>query len=268
MMPLHSRPKLRGWGSRATTPQLVKRIVEGEVVAGFVDITSSLGLKIRHDNLRLVGMMPDYNPGIDGREQVLFTENRIWRGSIVFPPMFGRELALLRSIPTRLRGRAGVLRIPLLNLASPRFAGDEVEFWRSVGVPQDDIDRGSITFSDGSTFEDGSGFALPDTADELLSEALNVGDVTIKLNGYVGRHLEVGDRFSILAHLYEVEENEDGNIRFSPPAREQAPSGTLVRVSEPHIDVRLAGNDDWDLVVNLGLYSEPMTVNVVEAFDR
>jgi hypothetical protein len=237
-------------------------------MAGFVDLTTSLGQKIRHDNLRLVGQELDYNPGIDGREQVLYTENRVWRGSIVFPPMFGRELALLRSVPTRLRGRAGVLRIPLLNLASPRFTGNQVEFWQSVGVPQGDIDRGSIAFADGTTFQDGSGFALPDTADELLSEVLNVGDVTIKLNGYVGRHLEVGDRFSILAHLHEVEENDDGNIRFSPPAREQAAIGTLVRVSEPHIDVRLAGNDDWGLVVNLGLYSEPLTVNVVEAFDR
>jgi hypothetical protein len=236
-------------------------------MAGFVDLTASLGQKIRHDNLRLVGQVPGYNPGLDGREQILYTENRVWKGSLVFPPMFGRELALMRSVPTQLRGRAGVLRVPLLNLASPRFTGNAVEFWQSVGISQVDINRGSITFSDGATFEDGSGFALPDTADELLSEVLSIGDATIKLNGYVGRHLEVGDRFSILAHLYEVEENDDGRIRFSPPVREQAPAGTLVRVSEPHIDVRLAGTDDWDLVVNLGLYSEPLTVNVVEAFD-
>lgn len=237
-------------------------------MAGLVDLTETLGQKIRHDNLRLMGPTTDYNPGIDGREQVLYTENRVWRGPIVFPPMFGSELALMRSVPTRLRGRAGVLRLPLLNLASPRFSGDQVEFWQSVGVPQEDIDHGSIPFDDGATFEGGSGFALPGTSDELLSEAIGIGDITIKLNGYVGRHLAVGDRFSVLAHLYEVEENNDGNIRFSPPARENAPTGTLVRVSEPHIDVRLAGNDDWDLVVNLGLYSEPLTVNVVEAFAR
>lgn len=237
-------------------------------MASFVDLTASLGQKIRHDNLRIVGQTPDYNPGVDGREQVLYTENRVWRGSIVFPPLFGRELAELRSVPTRLRGRAGVLRIPLLNVASPSFVGDQVEFWRSVGVPQDDIDRGFSRFSDGTTFGDGSGFALPGTMDELVAEDLSVGSVTVSLTGYVGRRLAVGDRFSILAHLYEVEENDDGIIRFSPPAREDAPVGTLVRVSEPHIDVRLAGEDDWDVVVNLGLYSEPLTVNVVEAFDR
>lgn len=237
-------------------------------MAGFVDLTSSLGQKIRHDNLRLIGQMPDYLPGIDGREQVLYTENRVWRGSIVFPPMFGSELALMRSIPTRLRNRAGVLRIPLLNLDSPRFTGDQVEFWQSIGVPQVDIDRGFIRFANGATFANGAGFALPDSANEVLSEPLSVGAVTVKLNSYIGRHLALGDRFSILANLYEVEENNDGNIRFSPPARAHVPTGTLVRVSEPHIDVRLAGNDDWDLVVNMGLYSEPLTVNVVEAFDR
>lgn len=237
-------------------------------MSGFVDITSSLGLKIRHDNLRLIGEIPGYNPGIDGREQVLYTENRVWQGTIVFPPMFGRDLALLRSVPTRLRNRAGVLRIPLLNLASPRFDGDQDAFWKSEGVPQEAIDQGHINFGDDSTFGDATGFALPDTDDEILSYDLSVGATSVSLDTYVGRNLAVGDRFSILAHLYEVEENDDGKIKFSPPVREAAPAGTLVRVSEPHVDVRLASNEDWAVAVNLGLYSEPLTVNVVEAFAR
>jgi hypothetical protein len=248
---------------------LVKLSAEDiDSMAGFVDLTASLGQQIRHDNLRLLGDASDYNPGIDGREQVLYTENRTWRGSIVFPPMFGKDLALLRSVPTQMRGRAGVFRIPLLNLASPFFAGDDVAFWNSVGVPQEAIDRGSITYSDGSTFSDGSGFALPDGADDVLLNDLSAGSVNFKLNSYVGRNLAVGDRFSILARLYEVEANDDGEIRFSPPVRADAPAGTVVRVSEPHVDLRLISNDDWNVFVNLGVYSEPMTVNVVEAFDR
>lgn len=236
-------------------------------MAGFVDLTSSLGQKIRHDNLRLLGEIPNYHPGIDGFEQVLYTENRVWRGSIVFPPMFGRELALLRSIPTRMRNRAGVFRIPLLNIASPRFTGDRVAFWRSVGVSEADIASGLIPFGDEVTFDGGAGFALPDTGNEVLAETLNVGDTKITLSSYVGRHLAVGDRFSVSARLYEVEENDDGRIRFSPPVRKQASAGSPVRVSEPHVDLRLMGNDDWNVIVNLGIYSEPLTVNVVEASD-
>ncbi|WP_147127817.1 hypothetical protein [Shimia ponticola] len=237
-------------------------------MATFLDLTASLGQKIRHENLRLIGQTTDYNPGIDGREQVLYTENRVWRGSIVFPTMVGRDLALLRSVPTRLRGRAGVMRLPLMNIASPRFEGDKVAFWQSVGVPQADIDQGAAAFADGANFADGSGFALPDADDEFLTDPQAIGDTTIKLTGYIGRNLQVGDRFSILARLYEVEENQDGQITFSPPARKDAPAGTLVRVSEPHIDVRLAGNEDWEVVINLGHHSEALTVNVVEAFDR
>jgi hypothetical protein len=233
----------------------------------FVDLTETIGLKIRHDNLRLVGQMPDFSPGLDGREQITYTENRVWMGSIVFPPMFGRDLALLRSVPTRLRGRAGVFRLPLLNLASPRFRGDREEFWRSVGVPSDIIERGYVPFADSATFVDGTGFGLPSTSDESLAADLAVGFSKVKFSTFVGRNLAIGDRFSIEARLYEVEDNDDGLITFSPPARKFSPAGTPVRVSDPHIDLRLAGNSDWQVVVKLGCHSEPLTVNVVEAFD-
>ncbi|WP_412550531.1 hypothetical protein [Shimia sp. MIT910701] len=235
---------------------------------GFVDLTSTLGLQIRHDNLRLVGEMPDFRPGLDGWEQVTFTENRTWRGSVVFPPMFGKDLALLRSVPTRLRGRAGVLRLPLLNLASPRFEGDPHRFWRQVGVSEEDIERGYSRFDDQKTFDDGTGFALPDTDDERLSNNLAEGSVAVKLTSFVGRNLAIGDRFSIDASLYEVESNDDGQVQFSPSLRKSALEGALVRVSEPHIDVRLASSGDWDVFANLGVYSEPLTVNVVEAFNQ
>ncbi|MEO1733359.1 MAG: hypothetical protein AAFR45_06980 [Pseudomonadota bacterium] len=237
-------------------------------MVAFVDLTRSLGQKLRHDNLRLIGQTSDYNPGADGREQVIYTENRTWQGTIDFPPMFEAELALLRSVPTRLRGRAGVFRVPLLNIASPRFEGDTLAYWRSVGVPQEDIDRGHSLYADETRFDDGTGFALPDTGSERLEVAVEVGADRIQLLKHVGRNLSVGDRFSVLACLYEVEDNDDGAIRFSPPMRKAAPVGTLVRVTEPHIDLRLRSEDDWNVFINLGLYSEPLTVNVVEAFDR
>ncbi|MEO3479375.1 hypothetical protein AAFO90_17035 [Phaeobacter sp. CAU 1743] len=238
-------------------------------MAGFVDLTSSLGKKIRHDNLRLVGQIADYNPGIDGREQVLYAENRVWQGTIEFPPMFGRDLALLRSVPTRLHNRAGILRIPLLNVASlQRVFGGAHKFQQSVGVPQTAIDQGYTTFGDTTTFSDNTGYALPEMAHEYLSEDLVTGAMSVTLDSYIGRHLAIGDRFSIMNRLYEVGKNDDGRIRFSPPLRTAAPTGTLVRVSEPYIDLRLAGNADWDVFVNLGTYSNPLTVNVVEAFYR
>lgn len=233
---------------------------------GFVDLTESLGQKIRHDNLRLVGEMADFNPGIDGREQVVFTENRIWRGAIVFPPMFQQDLALLRSVYTRLRGRAGVLRLPLLNISSPEDLGDRQAFLNSAGVSKEDASEGYLRYDDKSGFDDGSGFALPNMQHEVLDQDLEEGAVFVRVTSFVGRNLAVGDRFSIQACLYEVEHNDDGWIKFSPPLRKVAPSGTLVRACEPHIDVRLASVGDWNVFINLGTYSEPMTVNVVEAF--
>lgn len=234
----------------------------------FVDLTGSLGQKIRHDNLRLVGEMPDFRPGLDGQEQVVFSENRIWRGSIVFPPMFGTELARLRSVPTRLKGRAGVMRIPLLNVASPQFLGSEQAFFAALGVTASELARGQTSYGDGSLHSDGSGFALPDARPEILTVDLDEGSTAVSFSSFIGRSLAVGDRFSIDAKLYEVEENEDGAVRFAPPLRAAASAGAVVRVSEPHIDVRLASKADWTVFANLGIYSEPLTVNVVEAFDR
>lgn len=234
----------------------------------FIDLTASLGLKVRHDNLRLSGEISDYNPGLDGREQVIFTENRVWQGSVVFPPMVGKDLALLRSIPTRLRTRAGILRLPLLNVATPAGITDDLALWHAVGFTDQQIADGFTRYADGTHFSDGTGFALPSAADPVVVDDLAAGVHRIYLDSYIGRNMAVGDRFSINAFLYEVEENDDGRVVFSPPLRTAVAAGERVRVSEPHIDVRLASRDAWNVVIDRGFNSEPLTVSVVEAFER
>ena len=62
----------------------------------FIDLTQTLGRKVRHENLYLHGDQGGPEPGLDGREQVVFTENRVWQGTLHFPPFVGAELALLR----------------------------------------------------------------------------------------------------------------------------------------------------------------------------
>ena len=233
-----------------------------------VDLTATLGLKIRHENLYLEGQSSGPAPGLDGREQVVFTENRVWRGSIQLPPMTGADLALLRVSGTRARGRAVRLRLPVLNLFSPIYHGDDAAFWRSLGIAETDIAAGYQHFGDGFGFSDGTGFALPDGSDPVTLEPLAAGATALTLEGFMARSLAVGDRFSINGFLYEVDSNDAGALIFAPPLREAVAAGTTVKVSTPDIIMRLTSDDGWRPFIELGHASREMTIDLIEAFER
>jgi hypothetical protein len=237
-------------------------------MTSIIDLTGGLGLYIRHENLHLHGQTGGSDVGLDGREQVTYSENRRWQGEIVFPPMDQAQALAMRSVGTRLRGRVGRLRLPVLNLQTPSHTGDDAAFWASLGVSAADIAAGAQSFSDGSFFSDGTGFALPDGADPTLSDDLAAGVTQVTIDTYMGKALQVGDRFSIDGFLYEVEDNNDGVIDFAPPLRTAASSGDVVKISQPEIVVRLAQDDGWRPFLDMGFTSREMTVSVVEAFDR
>lgn len=237
-------------------------------MSNILDLTTGLGLLIRHENLYLEGYTGTQTPGLDGREQIVFSENRVWTGSVVFPPMVRKNLAAQRATGTRLRGRVGMMRLPVLNLFSPIYLGDDAAFLRSQGFVAGQISDAGLRFSDGATFGDQSMFASPDGRDPVLDVNLAVGATQVHLNSYTGRNLCPGDRFSIDGFLYEVDANHDGQIVFAPPLRKAAAAGLTVKVSLPEIVVRLSADDGWRPFVARGFSSREMTVDVVEAFDR
>lgn len=232
-----------------------------------IDLQADLPNKVAHENFWLTGDSVA-TVGMDGRAQVLFTENRIWVGQIDLASMVEGDTLAARSIGTRLRGRANLLRLTLCNFFTPTFGGDLGAFYASANVPQSDIDRGFIQFSDEARFDDGSGFALPDPSEPTVVADAVVGAMSIQLDGYIGRNASVGARFSINDFLYEIETNDDGAITFSPPLREAVAAGAVVAISNPTILVRLTTDQDWRPFTQYGRINKPMTVNVFEAFDR
>lgn len=236
-------------------------------MATVVDIDAAL-LRRAHENFWLDQDDVSPGPGLDGREQVFFTENRRWIGRMEFVRLRPAALSQAVVIGDRLRGRANVLRITLCNHRTARYLGDEAGFYESVGVSAADVATGHVPFSDGATFADGAGFALPDHNEPVAVAAAAAGVSAIRLNGFLGRNIAVGAFFSINDFLYRVEANDDGAVTFNPPLRQAVLAGAPVNVSTPRVRVRLQDKADWRPFCEYFRNGQPMTVNVIEAFDR
>lgn len=233
-----------------------------------IDIPQSLIGSWKSQNVWIDSPSTSAGSGQDGRSQIVFSEQRRWSGEITFVTLVGQKIMAARAIGSRLRGRVNILRLPVCNAGTPRFLGDVEAYYRSLGVSAEDIAAGSLTFSDSARFSDGSCFALPDYAEPTVVSAALVGASEIRLSGYLGRNMTIGARFSIDDFLYEVAEKNGDQIKFNPPLRQAASAGAAVQVSRPFIKVRLATDADWRLFVDYGKLGKPMTVNVVEVFER
>ncbi|WP_422049919.1 hypothetical protein [Shimia sp.] len=233
-----------------------------------IDLPQSLSDRRSNENFWLHGQTVSAGVGLDGREQIMFAENRIWRGKLDLAHLFGGDILAARSVGTRLRGRANLLRLTFCNVGTVRYLGDLARFYAEANVRAEDVARGYIPFSDGAAFGDGSGFALPENDEPTAVVDAPKDASEIQIGGYIGRNATVGARFSINDFLYEVESNDSGEITFSPPLREAVSAGTLVKFSEPTFLVRLEADRGWEPFTQYGRLNRPMSVDVVEAFDR
>lgn len=233
-------------------------------MATVIDIDAGL-LPRAHENFWLDMDDVSPGPGLDGREQVLFTENRRWIGRLDFVRMRPAALRSAVVIGDQLHGRANILRIPVCNFWAPRTIGDA---GASGSVSESDASQGLLPYEDGSLFDDGTGFALPAIENPTVSAAAVVGASAIKMSGYLGRHLPPGAFFSVADFLYRIEANADGYINFNPPLRQDVTETSLVEAIQPKIQVRLQAKSGWRPFCEYFRNGQPMTVNVIEAFDR
>ncbi|WP_136441637.1 hypothetical protein [Pacificoceanicola onchidii] len=223
---------------------------------------------VRHAPFWLETDTTSAGAGLDGREQVVFTENRRWVSEIEIPPLRASAARLAAVVGDQLRGRANLLRITFPNFGTATFEGDEDAFLRSIGIAPEDIARGFVLFGDGSSFDDGAGFALPDHAEPTVVSGAAAGASSLELDGFLGRSLAVGSFFSINDFLYRVEQNTDGTVVFNPPLREPVSAGDAVAVTMPSVLVRLRNDAGWRVFQQFGRHSERMRLRVTEAFDR
>lgn len=235
-------------------------------MVNIIDLPDSL--KLSNQNFWLFGESSSTGRGLNGREQMMFTENRTWSGRLDFSPAQADRILTHRGVGTFLNGRLNLLRVKVCNIGALRYLGSDVDFYNSIGVSDAAIAAGSLPHSDGARYSDGSGYALPDTGEPVVVGSHTTGATSIRLDGFLGRHIRLYTRFSINDFLYEVMGNVDGQVTFTPPLREAVADGTVAKVSYPTVLVRLEEDRGWKPFTQYGRLNSAMTVNVVEAFDR
>jgi len=211
-----------------------------------------------------------FTPGraLDGRQQFIGVENRTWEVayhvSNAWDGLTGTYLAFIDQV----RGATTSFLVPVANAWTTTYGGDPAAFWTSVGISATEISDGFIRWSDGTTFSDGTGWALPDHGDPVVLFPAPAGSSRIRLHGYLGRNLAVGAYFAVNNFLYRVQSNTDGDIRFNPPLREAVVVGDVAVVNAPKARVRFGSDEDYMAALDIGQYYAPFKLAFVEAFDR
>lgn len=211
-----------------------------------------------------------FTPGraLDGRQQYVGVENRTWEAEYgvigAWDHLMGQWLAFLDEVG----GPRRSFLVPVRNDLTLTYDGDLAAFQALAGATPTQISEGFIRFSDGTTFSDGTGFALPSPADPTVQSDAPAGASRILLGGFFGTNLAVGAYFAIDNFLYRVQSNSAGDILFNPPLRADAPAGTTAVVSGPMARVRFPDDAAWQQAIEIRRYYGPYRMALVEAFDR
>lgn len=237
-------------------------------MASLIDLPDAL--TVRHLNFHLDVTTGSSGPGLNGREQIMYSENRFWTASMTLPPRAQADAMLSNAVGDELCGRAGVLRIAFANLGT--LGGGNLtelaDFYAAVGVSDDDVARGFLTFSDETHFDDGTGFALPSVADPVVAADVAVGQRQVQFEGYLGVFLARGAFFSANDFLYRVWTNEHGLVTFNPPLREALTEGQEVRVIFPQTRLRLTDDRGWKTVIDYMRWGREAAISLREVFER
>lgn len=232
-------------------------------------LTIPAGITVRemaHWRLRASSFTPGRS--LDGRQQFVHVENRTWEAEYgvigAWDHLMGQWLAFL----DRVAGPRASFLVPVRNDLTLTFTGDLSGFLAAAGVSPAQIADGFIRFADGTSFSDGTGFALPAPDDPVVLAAAPAGARRLRLGGYLGRHLAVGAYFAIDNFLYRVEGNTDGDVTFNPPLRAGVAAGDTAVVSAPHARVRFPDDAAWQAAIEIRRYYGPYRLSLVEAFDR
>lgn len=231
-----------------------------------IDVPSGLALYALN-NWRLRTMTPTPGPGLDGRQQWMFRENRVWMNKYSVERAWddqneGAYLAFLDD----LKGAVNSFLLPIYN-RTPNYL-DAAELWREMGYTEAQIAEGRTYYDDGSRFSDRSGFALPDGADPIFGADAPVGATLVTLLGAVGELLWIGAGFSVDGFYYRVAANTAGAVRINPPLRQAITAGTVALVGVPQIRVKLENDEAVKAAHDISRLSAPYSLSVIEAFDR
>lgn len=172
------------------------------------------------------------------------------------------HLRLYRALLMACRG-GGEVDVPMLDEPQRPFEAGQT-------------DAADLPFSDGTYFQDGTGWVGQDLDYEVVSDALE-GDVSLTLRRIVGARLRGGELWGLdhpsagpRAYCVESvsEESPDGvfTLSFGAPLREATPAGSKADFQNPRCRMRLLTpwTEAWPKVN--GAYEAQVSLRFIESF--
>ncbi|GGD30699.1 hypothetical protein [Aureimonas glaciei] len=193
---------------------------------------------------------------LSGASQTIASSAGIWQAKLIEVSLRNAAHVILwETIEIRLQGRLNPILIPLMEGSRQPFP-----------LAQSGS-SGSIPFSDGAYFSDGSGF-YGSVIIASLASAISRGATTGAITVSYGRQLRPRDYFSIGDRLYRIDDvteiaGSTYTVKFWPPAREAAASGAYVEFDQPRCKMRLKQDDGMAVDKSFSKFASP-TVEFVE----
>ena len=222
-----------------------------------IDLPAAIAAKQVNQNLHLRGSTGTAGKGTSNREQIIVSENRIWRAQIDLATLADDLRLPARVLAADLNGRVNILRIPVNNRGTQIVSGTKAEFLNELGVTQSAQDEGFLRYSAATAFSDNTGFALPSADEPVITGAAAIGATQLGLENYLGRNAVPGARFSINGFLYQIQSNDDGQVTIVPPLREAVAEGDRVELSAPKVLMRLTSDDGYEPFERFGRFVAP-----------
>jgi len=216
-------------------------------------ISPPAGLRLRAaGHWRLATSTGTPGRGLDGRQQFLRRENRIWVNDYLVLDCWtraglGRYLAFL----DQLHGPANSFLLPVCN--------------RALAAP------GEVLFvTEGGEFatESGDFLTVGAVRDVAVTAAATAGAAVVTVSALDAYLMEPGVVFSHAGWLHRVASRSGGTIRFNPPLRAGIAEAAVLSLDAPQIRVRLADDAAAEEAHAVGEIGGPHVLRVEEAFER
>jgi len=188
-----------------------------------------------------------------GVSDVISGDAGFWRATYASVIVTSRDRVIVwRALAAKLQGRLNPILVPYCSAYQPIMKGVSVS-----SVPHDD----------GTTFDDGTGYAGNKTH-VFLTADVPVRAVSCTVNVVAADTIQPGQVFSLGERLYQITDIVDVSgstkqISFLPPAREAVPADTELEFTNPVCRMRLASDDAMAIDLDLNKRGFP-TVDFVE----
>ncbi len=206
------------------------------------------------EHWRLRTLTPTAGIGVDGRQNWIRRENRIWTGKVKVRGAWGRNQGPYLAFLDDLAGPAGTFRLPVSNEDAPGSGGVSLVFLMNDAGTEFRFDTGTSNMQVSEGFYPTLSVSAPVSATILTTSDNDL--------------FRPGMKFSHDDFLYRVSASDASSITINPPLRAPIASGQTLNVEAPYIRVKLASDEAAAGAHAPERRGGPYVLDVIEAFER